>query len=56
LAAVLDGELRARFERRLPTEAEALLTRVRSGAIDPYSATAELLGDREIVRRLLGES
>jgi len=53
---VLDGELRARFERRLPTEAEALLTRVRSGAIDPYSATAELLGDREIVRRLLGES
>jgi LAO/AO transport system kinase len=53
---VLDGEVRARLERRLDGEAAALLARVRSGDLDPYSATLELLRDRELLRRILGES
>ena len=53
---VLDGELRTRLERRLDGEAGALLARVRRGELDPYSATLELLRDRELLRRILGES
>ena len=53
---VLDGELRARLERRLDGEAASLLARVRAGELDPYSATLELLRDADVVRRLLGES
>jgi LAO/AO transport system kinase len=52
---VLDGELRMRLERRLGSDAAALLARVRRGDVDPYSATLELLRDRDAVRRLLGE-
>jgi LAO/AO transport system kinase len=52
---VLDGELRTRLERRVGTEAAALVARVRRGEVDPYSATLELLRDRETVRRLLGD-
>ena len=53
---VLDGELRARLERRIDAEASAVLARVRRGEIDPYTATHELLRDRDALRRLLGES
>lgn len=53
---VLDGELRARLERRLGAEAASVLARVRRGEVDPYSAMRELLGDRDALRRLLGES
>jgi LAO/AO transport system kinase len=53
---VLDGELRTRLERRLDAEATSVLARVRRGDIDPYTATRELLGDRDALRRLLGES
>lgn len=51
---VLDGELRARLERRIPAES-GVLARVRRGEIDPYTATRELLADRDALRRLLGE-
>jgi putative protein kinase ArgK-like GTPase of G3E family len=53
---VLDGELRARLERRIDDEAAGVLARVRRGEVDPYTATRELLGDRDALRRLLGES
>ncbi len=52
---VLDGELRARLERRIGDEAD-VLARVRRGDVDPYTATRELLADRDALRRLLGES
>ncbi len=52
---VLDGELRARLERRIDREAAPVLARVRAGELDPYSATLELLADGNVVRRLLGE-
>jgi LAO/AO transport system kinase len=52
---VLDGELRTRLERRLSSEAVALVARVRRGDVDPYSATLELLRDRDAIRRLLEE-
>ncbi|MCC6764226.1 MAG: methylmalonyl Co-A mutase-associated GTPase MeaB [Deltaproteobacteria bacterium] len=52
---VLDGELRTRLERRIAAEAE-VLARVRRGDVDPYTATRELLADRDALRRLLGES
>ena len=51
---VLDGELRARLERRIPAES-GVLARVRRGDTDPYTATRELLADRDALRRLLGE-
>lgn len=51
---VLDGELRARLERRIPAES-GMLARVRRGEVDPYTATRELLADRDALRRLLGE-
>lgn len=51
---VLDGELRARLERRIAAEA-GMLARVRRGETDPYTATRELLADRDALRRLLGE-
>jgi LAO/AO transport system kinase len=53
---VLDGELRARLEQRIDGEAAALLGRIRRGEIDPYTATHEVLRDRDVLRRLLGES
>jgi LAO/AO transport system kinase len=53
---VLDGELRARRERRIDAEAASVLARVRRGDVDPYTATRELLADRDALRRLLGES
>ena len=53
---VLDGELRARLEDRIDAEASPLLARVRRGEIDPYTATREVLRDRDALRRLLGES
>ncbi len=53
---VLDGELRARLERRIDAEAAPILGRVRRGELDPYTATRELLADRDALRRLLGES
>ncbi len=52
---VLDGELRARLEHRIDAEA-ALLARVRRGEIDPYTATREVLRDRDALRRLLGDA
>ncbi len=52
---VLDGELRARLERRIDAAAHTVLARVRRGDVDPYTATRELLGDRDALRRLLGE-
>lgn len=51
---VLDGELRARLERRIPAES-GVLARVRRGETDPYTATRELLADGDALRRLLGE-
>lgn len=51
---VLDGELRARLERRIAAEA-GMIARVRRGETDPYTATRELLADRDALRRLLGE-
>ena len=38
------------------TRPRRVLARVRRGEVDPYTATRELLGDREALRRLLGES
>ncbi|MEB2284112.1 MAG: hypothetical protein B6D46_02380 [Polyangiaceae bacterium UTPRO1] len=52
---VLDGELRARLERRIGDES-GMLARVRRGEVDPYSATRELLADREALRRLLEDA
>jgi LAO/AO transport system kinase len=52
---VLDGELRTRLARRLGAESTDLLTRVRSGEVDPYTAALELLRDEAAVRRLLGD-
>ncbi len=53
---VLDGELRARLEKRIDGAAATVLARVRRGEVDPYTATHELLRDRDALRRLLGES
>jgi LAO/AO transport system kinase len=53
---VLDGEVRARLERRIATELGSLIARVRSGAVDPYSAAVELLQDPNALRRLFGQS
>jgi LAO/AO transport system kinase len=52
---VLDGELRARLERRIAAES-TMLARVRRGETDPYTATREILADRDALRRLLGDS
>jgi LAO/AO transport system kinase len=52
---VLDGELRNRLERRVGSAAADLLARVRRGEVDPYTATLELLRDRDAVRHLLGD-
>jgi LAO/AO transport system kinase len=52
---VLDGELRSRLERRIGSAAADLLARVRRGEVDPYTATLDVLRDREIVRQLLGD-
>jgi LAO/AO transport system kinase len=52
---VLDGELRSRLERRVGSAAADLLARVRRGEVDPYTATLELLRDRDVVRQLLGD-
>jgi GTPase len=52
---VLDGELRSRLERRVGTAAADLLARVRRGEVDPYTATLDLLRDRDVVRQLLSD-
>lgn len=52
---VLDGELRARLERRIGDEA-GVLGRIRRGEVDPYTATRELLADGDALRRLLGDA
>ena len=53
---VLDGEVRTRLERRVAAELGPLIARVRSGAVDPYTAAVELLRDADAMRRLFERS
>src|SRR5262245_59895367 len=51
--AVPDTELRARLEQAIAGDRSALLTRVRAGEVDPYTAALDVLGDDAAVRRLV---